>query len=250
MTIENEYKSLSLALIKGFISYNQHLLSKKKEDIFDMNEIEENKNNNEQDVSYIKILSTNKEDFLYSLFNDSIQIPLNSIIKEEIKTRITELYNYYTENSFEYNNDLQLRKTTIKKLKFRNNLKDDINYLSNNCTEAINIRVFVDGGCRGKNIGYVGVSIYIENENIIQLSGNIGNYCTNNKAEYFSMLFALILLDFVNFNKIVENFINISFFADSELMIKQIKQEYLVKNRELVYLNSIVRFNFSIYNII
>ncbi len=90
------------------------------------------------------------------------------------------------------------------------------------------LTIYIDGACIG-NPGRAGIGIVIydgEGEKIKEISKSIG-VTTNNVAEYMALLFALqegLLLD--RREKIIV-------YTDSELLYKQIKGEYKVKNDNL-----------------
>ncbi len=89
------------------------------------------------------------------------------------------------------------------------------------------LTIYSDGGSRG-NPGEAGIGavIYDEEGNVLQeISGYIGKR-TNNEAEYMALITGL-----KNALSISKGTIKV--FADSELMIKQIKGEYKVKNERL-----------------
>ena len=101
--------------------------------------------------------------------------------------------------------------------------KDEI--YNDNFDEVV---IHIDGGSRG-NPGEAGIGIVIEDKN-----GRNGYYYyigvnTNNEAEYKALIKALYIA--VN-----ENYKNITLFSDSELITKQIKGEYGVKNGNLIKL--------------
>jgi ribonuclease HI len=89
------------------------------------------------------------------------------------------------------------------------------------------IIIFTDGGARG-NPGPAGIGAVLyseEKEVLAQISEYIGE-TTNNQAEYQALLKAL--------NKAVElQAEEVDCFLDSELVVKQLKGEYKVKNKEL-----------------
>ncbi len=96
------------------------------------------------------------------------------------------------------------------------------------------LTIYIDGACIG-NPGKAGVGIVIYNEEgtkIKEISKSIG-MATNNIAEYTALLFALqegLLLGYRE---------KITVYTDSELLYKQIKGEYKIKNdtlRNLLYL--------------
>lgn len=87
--------------------------------------------------------------------------------------------------------------------------------------------IFTDGGARG-NPGPAASGYVIKNELGDNLAG-IGLYLghtTNNQAEYQALLNALI-----HAQKLGATVVNC--FLDSELIVKQVKGEYKVKNKDL-----------------
>src|SRR4030065_991068 len=90
------------------------------------------------------------------------------------------------------------------------------------------LKIFCDGGSRG-NPGPAGIGVII-----VEPSGRMKRFKryigkkTNNQAEYEALLFAL---------KIVENDYcdaqEINIYLDSELVVKQMKGEYKIKNEGL-----------------
>jgi len=93
--------------------------------------------------------------------------------------------------------------------------------------EADLIVVNVDGASRG-NPGEsgVGVAIFDKNLNLINEACDYLGVATNNVAEYKALLLGIKLSTKYNAKRIL-------FKADSELMVKQIKGEYRVKNAQL-----------------
>ena len=89
------------------------------------------------------------------------------------------------------------------------------------------IITFTDGGSRGNpGPAAIGGVLYDENKNKIDsFKGCIGKN-TNNQAEYFALLKALELAK-KHKAEIVECFL------DSELVVKQMKREYKVKDKGL-----------------
>ncbi|NCB20610.1 MAG: ribonuclease HI family protein [Clostridia bacterium] len=92
------------------------------------------------------------------------------------------------------------------------------------------IIIYSDGGARG-NPGPAGIGAVLTNEqgNILaEISKYIG-VATNNQAEYQALIAAL--------KKAVElKAKNVYCYLDSELIVKQVKREYRVKNKELAIL--------------
>ena len=95
------------------------------------------------------------------------------------------------------------------------------------------LQIFSDGAAKGNpGPASIGASLVDAGEEIASISEEIG-VATNNVAEYKALEAALI--------KALElGYKNIEVNADSELMIKQLKGEYKVKNQDLkVIYNSI-----------
>lgn len=88
------------------------------------------------------------------------------------------------------------------------------------------IEVFTDGGSRGNpGISAFAFVVLEDGVEIFSGSGFLG-ISTNNKAEYTGLLEGLkFVLD--------KNLRKVSFYSDSELMVKQIKGEYKVKDEDL-----------------
>ena len=84
------------------------------------------------------------------------------------------------------------------------------------------LEVYIDGGSRG-NPGESGIGVYVPGRVRIAEYVGIG---TNNLAEYSALLTAL---RFAVFSGCTE----LQVFADSELVVKQIKGEYQVKNENI-----------------
>jgi len=89
------------------------------------------------------------------------------------------------------------------------------------------VSVYTDGGSRG-NPGHsgFGVAIYDENKQIVaKLSKYIG-IKTNNEAEYSALIDSLTWL---RDNASLHSITNVSFFSDSQLMVRQLQGKYKVK---------------------
>lgn len=87
--------------------------------------------------------------------------------------------------------------------------------------------IYTDGGARG-NPGPAGIGciIYDEKNKIIaEISKSIG-HATNNQAEYQAVIVGLEKAREMSAKELI-------FYLDSELVVKQLKHEYKVKNREL-----------------
>lgn len=85
-------------------------------------------------------------------------------------------------------------------------------------------RAFVDGGARG-NPGPAGIGAIIDGQNPVAFGKYIGE-TTNNVAEY-SALIAVVKAG------LEKGYTALDIFADSELMVRQIKGIYKVKDAKL-----------------
>ncbi|QIB26288.1 ribonuclease HI family protein [Caloranaerobacter azorensis] len=109
--------------------------------------------------------------------------------------------------------------------------------------------IHTDGGSRGNpGLAGIGVIIYDESKNVVlELSQYIGIQ-TNNVAEYKALVRALELSYEMGIK-------DVEFYMDSELVVKQIKGEYRVKNERMKpffeIANSLIsQFdNFSIHHV-
>lgn len=89
------------------------------------------------------------------------------------------------------------------------------------------IKIFTDGGARGNpGPAGIGVVIYDESDNLVKQKSEFIGHATNNQAEYRAVIAAFELIG-------IEKPAEINFFLDSELVVKQIKGEYRVKNKDL-----------------
>lgn len=89
------------------------------------------------------------------------------------------------------------------------------------------ITIYTDGGARG-NPGPAGSGVFSPE------LGEIKKYlgvATNNQAEYTAVVLAMQAA--VEYKNAHPEYTEIHFFLDSELIVKQMKREYKVKNPEL-----------------
>ncbi|MFH1030215.1 MAG: ribonuclease HI family protein [bacterium] len=89
------------------------------------------------------------------------------------------------------------------------------------------IKLYTDGGARG-NPGPAGIGAVLKDENgknIAEISEYIGE-TTNNQAEYKALIAGLERAKEIGAGEI-------ECFLDSELVVKQMKREYKVKNEDL-----------------
>lgn len=88
------------------------------------------------------------------------------------------------------------------------------------------LQIYTDGGARGNpGPSGIGVVIWSGNELVGQYKKYIGE-ATNNQAEYKAVILAL------EEAKKIEP-IELEFFLDSELVVKQLNREYKVKDKDL-----------------
>lgn len=100
------------------------------------------------------------------------------------------------------------------------------------------LKVFTDGASRG-NPGDSGIGIVVtdEHDNIITKWNEYIGKATNNQAEYKAIIKSLeiltpLLTEDISPIKMIE------FYADSELMVKQLRNEYKIKNSDLKLLHA------------
>lgn len=87
-----------------------------------------------------------------------------------------------------------------------------------------------DGGARGNpGPGAIGVIVRKDDKILIRYSEKIGNFVTNNMAEYEGLIKALELASKITTDEV-------TCFLDSELIVKQLLGEYRVRNPKLLEL--------------
>jgi ribonuclease HI len=98
------------------------------------------------------------------------------------------------------------------------------------------VDLYTDGASRG-NPGPSGIGYCIKkNKEIIFEKGYDIGIFTNNQAEYLALIISIL--------EIKKNFPDvkiINFYSDSLLLIKQINQEYKIKNEKLIYFNKFIK---------
>lgn len=96
----------------------------------------------------------------------------------------------------------------------------------------MNINVYTDGGSRG-NPGHsgCGVVIYDSSQKILFKESKYLGIKTNNEAEYLGLINAL---NWIIENKKSFDISQINFYADSQLMIRQMQKKYKVKAPNLI----------------
>jgi len=109
-------------------------------------------------------------------------------------------------------------------------IKEFLEQQIKNYSESENFKLYTDGASRG-NPGLAGAGfVLLDGANNELLSGKkfLGEK-TNNEAEYYALILALEKISEIGINKI-------DIFLDSELIVKQLKGEYKVKNKRLIKL--------------
>jgi len=154
--------------------------------------------------------------------------------KNDIINQLLNISNSLSKLSLDKNfeNELELDLFAEPNQDSNNSNSSNSSNSSNNLDEN-ELFVYSDGAVSG-NPGIGGIGCVILNKSGLEIAAqnkNIG-IVTNNIAEYKAILLAVdILLEINAENK------KINFFADSELMVKQIKGEYKIANAELKKLN-------------
>lgn len=87
--------------------------------------------------------------------------------------------------------------------------------------------IHTDGGARGNpGPAGIGVAVYNEHKELLREYSDFLGIATNNQAEYKAVILALKKAKELEAEEI-------SFFLDSELVVKQLRGEYKVKNQDL-----------------
>lgn len=95
------------------------------------------------------------------------------------------------------------------------------------------INVFTDGASRGNpGPSSIGIIFCDENKKVIKTYGKYLGTKTNNSAEYLAIIEAVSLLREMN-----DEFDEVKFFSDSELMVRQLNGVYKIKNEDLAELS-------------
>jgi ribonuclease HI len=114
---------------------------------------------------------------------------------------------------------------------FDNEIPEPVHKKTKTC--GSNWKLFIDGAARN-NPGPAGAGIYIlKDSEFFKKNGFYLGSKTNNQAEYFALLIGLFLL-----KKELQPGDTIHIISDSQLLIRQMKGEYKVKNPELKTLHT------------
>jgi len=95
------------------------------------------------------------------------------------------------------------------------------------------IKIYTDGGARG-NPGPAGVGVVFTSADgaIIKKYSEFIGKATNNQAEYQAVVLALKKAK-IFFGKQKTKQLNLEFYSDSELVVKQMRGEYRIKEKDL-----------------
>ena len=120
------------------------------------------------------------------------------------------------------------------KSSFSSDDQSSLDVLLKSDLDSAEYSLFTDGACefdkdyKPINAGIGGV-IKLKNKTLFSFSENVG-VKTNNEAEYLALIKGVNLC-------IKNNVSNVSIFADSELVVKQINGDYKVKNERMAVLH-------------
>lgn len=96
--------------------------------------------------------------------------------------------------------------------------------------------IHTDGGARG-NPGLAGVGVFIKSDTLTWRHGRVIGEATNNIAEYQAVLDSLALISLLHSSNQLENGLDLEYFLDSELVVRQINGQYKVKDQNLKQLH-------------
>jgi ribonuclease HI len=101
------------------------------------------------------------------------------------------------------------------------------------------IKVYTDGASRG-NPGHsgIGITVYDENDFILNTYKEYIGEATNNQAEYRALIKGIELLKKLEETGLDIKFDSVEFYSDSELVVSQLNFNYRVKEPELALLNN------------
>ena len=99
-------------------------------------------------------------------------------------------------------------------------------------------KLYCDGGARGNpGPGAAGFVLYKKDERLSS-GGEFFKHCTNNQAEYQSLKQGVKAA-------LQQKAVNLVIYMDSQLVVKQIKGEYKVKNPDLVDLHQAIKIDLA-----
>ncbi|MBK8981234.1 MAG: ribonuclease HI family protein [Ignavibacteria bacterium] len=95
------------------------------------------------------------------------------------------------------------------------------------------ISVYTDGASRGNpGNSAIGIAVYdIDNKPVFEYKKHIGTG-TNNSAEYRALIYSIEII-----KNLKIDFELVNFYCDSELVVKQVRGEYRIKNPDMIKLS-------------
>lgn len=103
-----------------------------------------------------------------------------------------------------------------------NKIAENIRDLTDDELMIMTKTIYIDGGCSG-NPGPMRIAMTHDKHKVVK---NIGNG-TNNRAEYLSLLYALVYIKHININA------DYIIKSDSQLLVKQVQGLWKIKSPEL-----------------
>jgi len=94
------------------------------------------------------------------------------------------------------------------------------------------LSIYVDGGARG-NPGPAAIGVIIQQQGqVLKKYGELIDQATNNQAEYQAIIFAMKKAKLL-FGKKKAKQMELEFYSDSELIVKQLNHQYKIKEEDL-----------------
>lgn len=100
------------------------------------------------------------------------------------------------------------------------------------------VQLFCDGGSRGNPGPGAAGYVLLEAEQVLTEGGKFFKYCTNNQAEYWSLKLGVEAALKMNVGVL-------DIYMDSQLIVKQIKGEYKIKNKDLMPIYQAIKIDLS-----
>lgn len=95
------------------------------------------------------------------------------------------------------------------------------------------LNIFTDGASRGNpGISAVGIAVYDCSQQLIAEHKKAIGTGTNNSAEYKALIESVYIL-----KNLKMEFDSVNFYCDSELIVKQVKGQYKIKNPDMIILS-------------
>ena len=138
--------------------------------------------------------------------------------------------------------DLNLKKHLVKieSKKINQSLVDYIDkYFDQSKSSDQAVKLFCDGGSRGNpGPGAAGFVLLSDRDELLSEGGQFFDHCTNNQAEYQSLKLGIE-------EALSLQVASLQIFMDSQLIVKQVKGEYKIKNLDLKLIYKEIMSNLS-----